>query len=340
MQSPLMQPLLSANGPEARGAATAASSSASSRRSFLQAIAGAGVLGAAAHGAAVDAAPGDGWVDAHSHIWTSDLGRYPLADGQPVGVLQPKDFTAEQLIELGGQSGVKRFVLIQHKPHHGLDNSYLLDAIARHPGVFSGVACVAAEGALPDRDMRRLGKSGMRGFRIRPGEGAADRWRDSPGIVAMWACAAETGLAICPLINPDFLPEVDAMCQRFPQAAVVIDHFARIGIDGTVRDDEVALLAGLARHPRVHVKVSAFYALGNKQPPHDELIPMIRRLFDAYGPQRLMWATDCPYQLTAPNSYASSIELVRDRIDFLTPADRSWLLRGTADTVFFGDVNV
>lgn len=314
-----------------------------SRRALLQGAAGAGLslaLRPAVADPAASRSPAAGWIDAHAHVWTSDVARYPLADGQSPDVLQPRDFPPQQLIELGRPWGVTRFVLIQHKPHHGLDNSYLLDAIAQFPGVFSGVACVAAEGPRPEEDMRRLGRGGMRGFRIRPGEGGADRWRDSAGQRAMWACAAETGLAICPLINPEYLDQVDEMCQQFPDTRVVIDHFARIGMDGPIREADVATLAGLARHRHVHVKVSAFYALGRKQPPHEELIPVIRRLYETYGPQRLMWATDCPYQLTPPNSYESSFRLVHDRLEFLSAEDREWLLRKTAERVFFGPVQV
>jgi predicted TIM-barrel fold metal-dependent hydrolase len=310
------------------------------RRQFLQAAAAGSVallLGGLTR--SVYAAEPAGWIDAHSHIWTTDLAKYPLAEGQTVDVLQPREFTDEQLIAQGKPLGVTRFVLIQHKPHHGLDNSYIVDAIARHPGVFSAVACVEAAGPTPQDDMRRLARLGVRGFRIRPDEGGADRWRDSPGMAAMWQCASETGLAICPLINPEHLPEVDEMCRRYPQATVVIDHFARIGIDGEVRESDLQTLCDLAKHPRTNVKVSAYYALGKKAPPYVDLIPMIRRLYESYGPSRMMWATDSPYQLTPPNTYAASLELVRDRLDFLKGDDREHLLRGTAERVFFADVN-
>jgi predicted TIM-barrel fold metal-dependent hydrolase len=86
----------------------------------------------------------------------------------------------------------------------------------------------------------------------------------------------------------------------------------------------------------VYVKVSAFYALGAKRPPHDDLAPVIQRVYDAFGPSRLMWGSDCPFQ-TMAESYEDSIALVRDRLAFLGPTDREWLLRRTAETVFFRD---
>ncbi|MCA9052638.1 MAG: amidohydrolase [Planctomycetaceae bacterium] len=310
------------------------------RRQFLQVTAGSAAAVLLSGGNTSAAEPDGGWIDAHSHIWTSDVAKYPLAGGQGVEVLQPRDFTDEQLIAAGKPLGVTRFVLIQHKPHHGLDNSYIVDAIARHPGVFSAVACVEAAGPRPDDDMRRLATQGVRGFRIRPGEGGAETWEQSPGMCATWQCAGETGLAICPLINPEDLPQVDAMCRRYPDANVVIDHFARIGIDGEIHEADLQRMCDLSRHSRTHVKVSAYYALGKKMPPYDDLAPMIERLLETYGPERLMWATDSPYQLTPPNSYAASLELVRDRLEFLSETDREHLLRKTAEKVFFGHVAV
>jgi predicted TIM-barrel fold metal-dependent hydrolase len=125
------------------------------------------------------------------------------------------------------------------------------------------------------------------------------------------------------------------MCARYAETPVVIDHFARVGIDGELRDADIKALCDLAKHKHVCVKISAYYALGKKQPPHDELIPMIKRALEAFGPDRLMWASDSPYQLQKGNTYKASISLVRDRLDFLSDADRAKLLRGTAERVFF-----
>ena len=62
---------------------------------------------------------------------------------------------------------------------------------------------------------------------------------------------------------------------------------------------------------------------------------MIKRLFESFGPDRLMWASDSPYQLGAPNTYADSIRLVQERLDFVNEADRRKLLRTTAESTFF-----
>jgi predicted TIM-barrel fold metal-dependent hydrolase len=274
-------------------------------------------------------------IDAHSHIWTRDVASFPLATGVAVDDLAPPSFTAEELLELARPLGVQRVVLIAHHPYYGFDNRYLIDAAKRYEGVFKIVGQIDDRQPHPERAMKQLLTQHVTGFRITPGLRGKSEWLDNPGMRAMWGCAAETGQAICCLIDPDDLPQVDGMCNRFPQTPVVIDHFARIGVDGTIREQDLNRLTRLARFPRVHVKVSAFYALGNKKPPHDELIPMIRRLHEAFGAERLMWASDAPYQLAEPNSYQASLKFVKERIDFLSPQDRDSLLRTTAEKVYF-----
>jgi predicted TIM-barrel fold metal-dependent hydrolase len=137
------------------------------------------------------------------------------------------------------------------------------------------------------------------------------------------------------LIDAKHLAEIDGMCTRHPQTPVVIDHFARIGVDGMFRKPDVAALCRLARHKHVRVKLSAFYALGKKQPPYTDLIPLIRRVLDAFSPERCMWASDSPYQLEGVNTYAASIALIREGLDFLSAGDRSHLLRETAQETYF-----
>jgi predicted TIM-barrel fold metal-dependent hydrolase len=84
------------------------------------------------------------------------------------------------------------------------------------------------------------------------------------------------------------------------------------------------------------VKISAFYALGQKTPPYLDLSDLIERVYNAFGADRLMWASDCPFQVQDEHTYAASVELIRDHLDFLSDADKEQILRGTAESFFFG----
>ena len=275
----------------------------------------------------------DGYIDAHVHVWTPDLANYPLASGYDKDRMAVASFTPEELFAHARPCGVTRIVLIQMS-YYGFDNSYMLDMMHKHQGVFSGVAKVDAD-ARPRQAMIELSKRGVRGFRVGIPKRSPDAWLDDPGMAAMWECGSQHGLSICLLINPEHLPVVDRMCRKFPETPVVIDHFGRIGIDGEVRPSDLDNLCKLSKHKQVAVKTSAYYALGKKQAPYLDLAPMVRRLLDSFGPQRLMWASDCPFQVLNGHTYRDSIDLVSRRLDFLSDSDREWLLRKTAERVFF-----
>lgn len=304
-----------------------------SRRDFLGRAAVAALAGAAARPAVAAAAPAD-LVDAHVHVWSPDTGRHPLAPGHTVAEMQPPSFTPEELLAACRPHGVARVVLIQMS-FYGTDNAYMLAAMKARPGVFGGVAVVDHAREDVAATMRELAAAGVRGFRLVTGEGVAAAWDRSPGGDAMWRCGADESLAMCLLADPEALPAIRDRCRRFPRTPVVIDHFARIGMRGPIAEADIANLLSLAELPNTAVKLSAFYALGAKQPPYDDLAPLVRRLRDAFGADRLMWATDCPYQLVAGQGYGPSVELVRDRLDFLSAGERTKILRDTATRIFF-----
>jgi predicted TIM-barrel fold metal-dependent hydrolase len=276
-----------------------------------------------------------GFIDAHVHVWTPDIAHYPLAAGYKKADMAPPSFTPQELFEHTRTAGVDRVNLIQMS-YYGFDNNYMLDMIALHKDVFVGTAVIDPHGGAPDQQMGELAKKRVRAFRILPklSQVAVEKWLEPPGYAKMFAAGARNNQAMSCLIGPDGLPDLDRMCKKFPETPVIIDHLARIGVDGTIRDRDVDALCALARHKRVMVKVGAFYALGKKCPPYADLGPMIRQVVKAFGARRCMWESDCPFQVV-DHEYLNSFNLIRKRLDFLTADDRDWLLRRTAEEFFF-----
>ena len=133
----------------------------------------------------------------------------------------------------------------------------MLDCMRAAPKTFSGVAVINEE-TDPVAAMKKLAQEGVRGFRIHPAGRSPDAWIGSAGMQAMWKGGGDLNLAMCCLINPEALPLIDSMCGKYPQTPVVIDHFARIGIDGRIKDADLENLCRLARRPRTYVKISAY----------------------------------------------------------------------------------
>ena len=276
------------------------------------------------------------YIDAHVHVWTADTARYPLAAGYKVENIQPRSFTPEELFKHTRPAGVGRINLIQIS-FYGFDNSYMLEAIAKHPDVFVGTAVINPLGNDPEREMNDLAKRGVRAFRIHPKLSGqpVEKWLRPEGYKKMFAAGARNNQAMACLIGPDALPELDRMCQEYPDTPVIIDHLARIGGDGVIRAEDIDRLCAMAKHKKVMLKVGAFYALGKQRPPYTDLVPLIKKTVTAFGPQRCMWESDSPFQVQGEHTYQASLDLVNRHLDFLSADEKDWLLRKTAENFFF-----
>jgi predicted TIM-barrel fold metal-dependent hydrolase len=250
-----------------------------------------------------------GFIDAHVHVWPKPSDDYPLDSKYTVADVVPESFTPDAILKLAGTENVRRVVLIQMS-FFGFDNKYMLECIRKQPKQFKGVAIIAQNVA---------------------------QWDQNPGIDAMFKTAAKTKQAICLLSDPEVLPAIEAMATKYPRTKIVIDHFSRIGMRGQIDQEDLNKLCGLSRFKKVFVKTSAFYALGAKQAPYTDLLPMIKQLRDAFTANRLMWGSDCPYQVQVPHNYKSSFSLIGTQSPFLNEIEIKAILGRTADEVFFQD---
>ncbi|MSQ96983.1 MAG: amidohydrolase [Gemmataceae bacterium] len=277
------------------------------------------------------------YIDAHVHVWSDDTQRYPRLGEVLCSPNAPASFPPAELLRIAQPAGVERINLIQIS-FYGFDNSCMLDAIAQYPDVFVGTAVIDPYAEHLERMMAELASRGIRAFRIHPrlSKQPPGTWLQPGGYRAMFAAGAKNRQAMSCMIEPDALPELDRMCTEFPDTPVVIDHLCRIGADGVIRDADVDALCGIAKHKNVMLKIGGFYALGKKEPPYDDLAPLIRSVVHAFGPERCMWESDSPFQVLGPHTYQASIDLVRERLDFLSAADKDWILRKTAENFYFG----
>ncbi len=282
-----------------------------------------------------------GYIDAHSHIWTPDTKRFPLGPWITPDKMEPASFTAEQLLATAEPCGVDRVVLIQHAPYYGDDHSYLIHCAKIFPGRFSIVAMVDERRSDLGEHLRHLKQQGVRGIRIGPSR-YADRtlvkeplhWLKAPAMRKLWALAADEGLLLCPLLNAEQLPTLDPMLNEFPNTKIVIDHFGHADAE---KPAELQALLKLAEHRQVHVKVSGFYKFGDRKAPYEDLAPLIKHVVKAYTPGRLLWGSDCPYQLQNGNDYKSAVALIESGLDFLDAPARQAILRDNAQRLFFGE---
>lgn len=297
------------------------------RRRLLLAAASTALAGAAA------AEPGS-TIDAHSHAWGGDIARYPMVAGGTAASRGPPTYDVETLLEREAAVGVGRVVLVQHIGYFGFDCRYLTDVARAHPGTFAVVAAVDERRDDAPAAMLAAKAAGAKGFRIRGVDTAT--WPGSAVMNAMWETAAAADLVICPLLRDgpdmsvDALLDVATLARRHPETAVCLDHMAHVMPDDPRQLDR---LCALAAFPRVTVKVSGLDKFD--APPYRRVVPQLLALLAAFGPERLMWGSDMPVlERQPPNTLADALAFITT-VAPLGEADRQWLLRGTAERVFF-----
>lgn len=174
-------------------------------------------------------------------------------------------------------AGVKQANLIQMR-YYGFDNTYVLKAIELHPDRFVGTAMIDPFGPDPARQMRSLAQRRCLAFRIQPeiSQQPPATWLRPKEMDALFRTAVENHLVLSALVYPDGLPELSRMCAAYPEAPVIIDHCSRIGASKrfSLNRLNVETLSHMAQHPQVYLKLGTFYALGRRQPPCLDLLPM------------------------------------------------------------------
>ena len=265
-------------------------------------------------------------LDPHVHVWKHDPA-YPFAEGARV---PDRDAAPETLLELMKANGVSKTVIIQ-VIHYRYDNRYLADVLKRYPGTFQGVCRVdPLDPAAPDH-LSRLTAQGFRGVRLSPAGNASGDWFRGPLMPPLWKRCHELKVPMTVLAPITRMPEVGALLESLADLTVVIDHMADCPVD---QPAELEKLIALKRFPNLFVKISHTWSLSKQPYPWRDAQEHVKRLHQAFGPERLMWATDWPIIEQSHATYAQALTVVRDEMKFLNAGDLRWILSKTIERVW------
>src|SRR5260370_4500972 len=83
-------------------------------------------------------------IDIHPHVIAADTKRYPRGpwSGRQSDWSRERPVSFERMIAAMDEAGVAKAALVQASTCYGYDNAYLADAVAAHPGRFTGVFSV------------------------------------------------------------------------------------------------------------------------------------------------------------------------------------------------------
>jgi len=274
-------------------------------------------------------------VDSQVHIWAANTPERRWAEGAKPH--RPQPFGKNELLQEMKVAGVDRVVIVPPS----LDrtrNDLALDAAQSHPGQFAVMGKINP--ALPES------RGALAGWRTQPGmlglrfnfKKNMDRLSNPEYMGWLWAEAEAVGVPLYVGVDHPAVTLVDAVAERHPRLRIILDHLA---LAGGIKDEEafrnLDMLLAIAKRPNVAVKVSALPGYTTAPYPYRNLHDPVRRVYEAFGPQRMFWGSDltrlkCTYRQCVtmfteemPWLTTNDLELIMGRalcewLDWPTPA--------------------
>jgi L-fuconolactonase len=255
-------------------------------------------------------------TDAQVHAW---------AGGTSTGHHRRAPITVDILTAEMDRAGVTRAVLVPPlwDPE---GNAYSLRAAWAEPGRFAVMGVI--EPGTPDP------------------AAALRAWRDFTGLLGVrvlfntkdrlaplldgtyakfWSAAEASALPIAVLI-PGALRQLDDIARRHPGLTIIADHLGvPRGASGPGAFEHLPDLLSLARHTNVHVKAAGVGDYAADTYPFRSLDEVLRRVTDAFGPQRVIWASDLS-RLRHP--YEQCVRHFGEAMPWLSPSDLHLIMGG------------
>jgi predicted TIM-barrel fold metal-dependent hydrolase len=274
-------------------------------------------------------------TDAQVHLFEADGGTRPWPKNENRGAPLRPSWSAEEMLASMDAIGVDRAVIVP-PTWAGDHNETAFEACANHPDRFAimGRFDPFAAGA-PERLEQWLSQPHMLGIRM------SSRWGTTPqtflevlddgSLDWYWAACGRLGIPLMLLLG-DQVKRIDSIAVRYPGLRMIVDHMATsAGSTPAEAFKAIDDLVSLARHAGVHVKVSTGPNRSQQAFPFADVHPYFRKVYEAFGPRRMLWAADIT-QLTK-NTYSECLRFFQEGLPFLSAGDKEWILGKTAAAV-------
>lgn len=142
----------------------------------------------------------------------------------------------------------------------------------------------------------------------------------------VFAAAQRSGVPVFVLL-PGRTRLLHRYLHKFPDVPVIVDHCGVPLVAGQLHDAQVSgfdEVLALAQYPNVALKWSHAPRLSAHSYPYPDVLAMLLRVVEAFGPQRVMWGSDHS-QSRDHHSWAESLYYIRDSPE-LSPDEKAWIL--------------
>ena len=272
-------------------------------------------------------------IDAHIHLWQR-------ADGDDIWVARKigglaRDFTVDDWRHHADACGVAGAILVQ-AAHSVAETERALALAAAEPRLVGVVGWADLHSArLADEVARLRAQPKLVGIRpLPPGTFGAD-WLADPRTRQGMTTLGKAGVTVDVLVKWTGLASARDLLAGLPQVKVVLNHCGRPDTMTGLLEPWATDLRAVARQTAATIKLSGLIERAGIEWTPATLRPYIETVIDAFGPSRVMFATNWPV-LEIGGTYAGWVEVVRALLDDLglTAAERADILAGTAGRAY------
>lgn len=267
-------------------------------------------------------------TDAQMHIWEVDRPDRPWPATARNEPQLPNGFGVDEALAAMDGAGVDRAVIVP-PTWVGEGNLTALEAAAANPERFAVMGRFDPAGLdAANRLTGWLDTPHMLGIRMTFRTEPFATWLADGSLEWFWATSERLGIPLMVQLG-GILDKARPIAERHPGLTLIVDHF---GWDARAADPFAGMddLIALASFPNVYVKATGAPECSRRPFPFEDLEPHIRRVFDAYGPRRMMWGAD----LTRLKcTYDEVLRHFSETLDFLSEEDKEWILGRTAAEV-------
>jgi L-fuconolactonase len=267
-------------------------------------------------------------IDSQVHIWAPETPEKPYAREDASPPHRPVPLGQEELLREMDGAGVARCVLVP--PTWEDDrNDTSIEAARLHPDRFA----VMGKVKLHRPESRELlanwkDQPHMLGIRMTFNAGRARQWLVDGTADWFWDAAERYDIPVM-TFAPNNVPKLLEVAEQHPGLRMIIDHMGlSSALRGKALGPAITETLKFARLKNVAVKVSALPCYVDEPYPFPSLHPIVRRVVDAFGPERCFWGTDLSH---LPCPYQQVVTLFTEEMKSLSPSELEWIMgRGIA----------
>ena len=272
-------------------------------------------------------------IDSHQHFWRYDPVRHDwITDAMAV---LKRDFLPPDLNRELQVNGIGASVAVQADQSEG-ETLFLLDLAKRYAVIAGVVGWVdLCADNLPERLEYFSRNDKLCGFRHVLQDEPDDRFMLRKAFVRGIATLGELDFTYDILIYPRQLPAAIELVQKFPEQPFVVDHIAKPPIKSHETTTWAQNIREIAAAPNVFCKLSGMVTEADwSHWTEDNFRPYLDIVFEAFGPDRLMFGSDWPVCLLAGN-YGQVKQIIETCVQKLSGAEKDNIF-GSNAARFYG----